>query len=220
MGLHVQVGLFADLEGHDPDSLHSHSEQLGFINECLRRNGLAPHQEPENIPVSSWDTGGYWPLHCLRRLGAWLNLEGQLPTPGDESSDEDEVLARYYDFERGTQGGLPRHTFDHLIFHSDAEGYYVPIDFPEVLFPDDDLDVDGGMFGSVQQLASECDLLAKVLAIPEGIGPASPALVAAARGQGRGDLRWQRYGVESRACLILREAARIALEQRAAIVFC
>ncbi len=220
MGLAVQVGILADLRSTDRQGYEHHKRQLAQVGECLRRSGLPPHVEPEDVVVSAWDLAGYWPLHCLRRLAAWVNLEGRLPPPGDEDSSEDPLVERYYDFERGCRDGQPLVSFDHLIFHSDVEGYYVPVDFPEVLFPDEDLEIDGGMVGSVQRLLAECELLARVLELPEDPDPASLDLAKAAGSQGQGDSRWQQYGVESLACATLLAAARAALERGTAIVFC
>ncbi len=219
MGLVLEVGILADLKSRDLDGYEHHQRQLSQVQECLRRSALTSHTEPEDIGVSTWDLGSYWPLHCLRRLGAWLNIEGRLPPPGDEDSSEDSVVERYYNFERGSQDGRPLPTFDHLILHSDVEGYYVPVDFQEVLFPDEDLGFDGDILGSVQRLLAECELLARSLELPEELDAESSALVQAAASQGRGDLPWQRYGVESRTCALLRQAARVALERNAAIVF-
>lgn len=82
-----------------------------------------------------------------------------------------------------------RREFDHLIVHSDAQGYYLPIEFDEVLFPPSDLAIPGGMVGSAQRLP-----------IPDGE-------------------TWQRYGRESFGCVALREGCRIAIASGAALAF-
>ena len=217
MGLVVEVGILADLKSHDAEGYSHHKRQLAQINECLRRSILPPYAEPEDIAVSAWDLGNHWALHCLRRLGAWLNLEGRLPPPGEEDSSEDPIVERYYNFERGRRAGQAQPTFDHLIFHSDVEGYYVPVDFPEVLFPDEDLEIDGGMLGSVHRLLSECQLLARLLELPEDL---DPGYVMSAVSRGQGDQPWIRYGVEAHTCSTLLHTSRVALSQSAAIVLC
>lgn len=107
--------------------------------------------------------------------------------------------------------------FDHLLLHSDSEGYYVPIEFDGVLIAKND-ELAGGMVGSSQRLLAECLRLRDVLGIPEEIDPEADLLWEAADAQGEG-AGWLRYGVESFTCVRLLHAARRSIEQRAAIVF-
>src|SRR5581483_8744033 len=53
----------------------------------------------------------------------------------------------------------------HLICHSDCEGYYIPLDFPEPLYDDRDGSRIGGMLGSSQQALRELIQVAPLLGI-------------------------------------------------------
>lgn len=110
-----------------------------------------------------------------------------------------------------------RATFDHLMFHSDCEGYYFPADFPEVIF--ETRDVPGGTVGSSQRLLHECEVLAGTLRLPLTIDPEAEELWQAAERQGTGPGDWQRYGVESFTCARLYHAAKLSVELGAVIYF-
>jgi nucleotide-binding universal stress UspA family protein len=111
---------------------------------------------------------------------------------------------------RPSAGPLP---FAHLIDHSDADGYYVPVEFPDPLVAGDE------MVGSSQQLLAECEALAAALGIPDDLDPEAEVLWAASEGQTEGGELWQRYGVESFVCVRLRAAARHSVRTGAAIAF-
>ena len=99
--------------------------------------------------------------------------------------------------------------------HSDAEGFYVPVEFDDVLFSDD---VPGTMLGSSQGLVRECEELARSLDIPPGLDPESDELWQASEEQGTGE-GWRQYGVESFTCVRLLAAARESVQRGAAVVF-
>src|SRR6185436_3680072 len=75
----------------------------------------------------------------------------------------------------------PHDRFDHLLHHSDAEGFYVPVDFDGVLHCDDTLEISGLIVGSSQRLLAECIQLRDALAIPADLDPEDDALWAAPR---------------------------------------
>ena len=153
---------------------------------------------------------GYSGLHYLRRFAAYLDLKGTIPDPGDQESSKDPVLAKYYQ-----RGG----TFDHLIQHSDAEGYYLPSEFPQVFFTDADSKIAGLAVGSSTSLLAECERLAVALKLPAHLDPENEEVWEACEHQGKGNLRWKSYGIESFTCLCLLRAARHSMETGAAIVF-
>jgi hypothetical protein len=227
MGLALMVGMLGDALEHDPDARGYYREQFGAVSALLERSGLPPHLEPDSC--ESWDGEmfSYSGLHYLRRLAAHLELRGELPVPGDEQASKDPVLAAYYDIADGKARGLKRllgrakprrQTFDHLILHSDAEGYYVPVDFESVLYGELEA-IAGGMVGSSQRLLRECVRLRDALQVPEEIDPDGESLMEGVDSQGEG-VGWQRYAVESFSCVRLIHAARLSIERRAAIVFC
>ena len=229
MGLSVCVGLLADVERNDAEGAGSLREHLAFVDFMLRQEGLPQHVEPTD--VESWDAQmfGYSGLHYLRRIAAHIDAGLPLPPPGDDKSSGDEILKAYFASVLNQAPGLlkrlfgktPRfsRSFDHLIVHSDAEGFYLPQDFPSVLFADDKK-LPGGMLGSAPRLGSELERLAIALGIPDTLHSQSEELWEAADSQGEGVMPWQKYGIESFSCVVLREACRKSLATGSAIVFC
>jgi hypothetical protein len=126
----------------------------------LVRNGLQPHIEPRfTAPIVSRaqrSSFSYRSLHYLRRVYAHVagdpNWRAEALREGVDPT-KDPVLDDAYS-----------HFNNHLICHSDAEGYYVPQDFEEVIFDDSDT-VPGGMVGSSQRLLRELRSLAPALGI-------------------------------------------------------
>jgi hypothetical protein len=231
MGLSVSVGFLTDLLANDEDEegAESFREDISRLNEYLASLGLAPHHEPEHCEVFSCDMYGYSEIDYLRRVAAHLDLREMLPPPGGQDCSEDAVMAEYFRLAGERKGGVlgklfrrpPRvRTFDHLLLHSDAEGYYLPLDFPSVLFPPENFQIAGGIVGSAARLQEECKRLAAALQLPLDLDPEAEELWQATQSQGEGDLHWQRYGIESYVCLGLYAACQHSLKEGAAIVFC
>jgi hypothetical protein len=152
-----------------------------------------------------------------------------MPPPVGKGATDDPVLKRYYSevtqspslvdrLFQSRSGNRLR--YQHLIVHSDAEGYYVPQDFPRVIFPAESLKIPGAMIGSVPRLHEECQALAKLLEIPDGLDVESDDVLKAAEYPASGAVQWQRYGIESFSCIRLLAACRASLNTGAAIVFC
>jgi hypothetical protein len=230
MGLTLVVGALADLLEQDAEGAARLESQFAAVNQALVAAGLPAHTEPRALaPERRWsgDMYGYSGVHYLRRVAAYVASNRSLPRPGDDGASDDPVLDAYFAVAEGRAPSLfgrmlgrprPARAFDHLILHSDAEGYYLPLEFREVVFPNPDLDVDGAMIGSSPMLLRECERLATVLGVPPNIVPESDELVEAAEAQGKGE-GYLRYGQEVFACVQLREAARRSVEAGAAIVF-
>lgn len=223
MGLSVYVGMLADAKEYDPDAYQWYKSDFQQINEFLQDVGLPEHNEPDDCETWNVDMYGYSGLHLLRRLAAHLHLEGELPGPGTEGSSDDRLLKRYYqessEENHGTFSYVSSGPFDHLIFHGDAEGYYLPVDFEHVFYVPEKPKVPGDLLGSVQQLHKECEVLAEALQIPSEIGVASKALWQAVEDQGKGKATWERYGIETHSCVVLRAACEHALKHNSAVVF-
>lgn len=247
MGLTLTVGMLADLvaqgETEDAEFLR---DELALIASAFEDAGLPAHREPERLPEGEtpWacDMLGYAGLHALRRVAAHLDLTGKLPLPlaDDEEPTDDPVLAAYYgDADEETPADVAalveRHeetarTFEHLVFHGDSEGYYIPVDFDEpgfLLSGDEDdeaseeaepLVAGGGIVGSSVRLEAECRRLAEALGVPEGLRLDDRTLAHAVEYPGAGP-GWQRYGVEVYSCLALLEACERSRTLRSAIVF-
>jgi hypothetical protein len=227
MGLVVCVGMLVDLGREDEEGVDQLRGDLNTLNDVLREHGLEEHKEPESAlwePIS-FDMYGYSGLHYLRRLAAHLDTDGLLPPPGDESASEDPVLGGYYerlDRRSGLLGRFRRAEtdsaggYDHLMNHSDAEGFYVPQPFAQVLRAPK---VTGGLVGSAVSLRDELRRIEEALGIPASLDPEDDELWEATESQGDGDAGWQQYGIESFTCARLLAAAEASIERGAAIVF-
>lgn len=229
MGLALEVGMLANLSKTDPQCVKWWQDNMGRLNTFLPSVNLQPHNEPTRCEVYCCEMYGYSGLHYLRRIAAHLALRSKLPPPGTDDASKDPVLEEYFEtLGKGKPGFLARimgktpqsGMFDHLILHSDAEGYYLPQAFESVLFPPQTLKIPGGMVGSSHRLREECERLAKELQLPLDLDPEEDTVWEAAHSQGKGETQWQRYGVESFTCLRLYQAAARSLESGAAIVFC
>ncbi|MTV36705.1 hypothetical protein [Duganella radicis] len=228
MGLSLSVGCIADLRENDPEGAEVFSGYFSWVGRVLEEAGLPPHVEPLECEVWSAQMFGYSGLHYLRRIAAYIDADLAMPPPGNDKSSSDPILKAYFSNVTGESPRIlhrlfkrqPRfaRSFDHLIVHSDAEGFYLPQDFPQVVFADD-VKLPGGMLGSVPRLLAELERLAEVLEIPEGLHSQAEELWEAAESQGDGNCVWQRYGIETFSCVVLREACSKSMASGAAIVF-
>ncbi len=205
MGLTLNVGVLSSERSAD------FARRLEGLNEVLRSAGLPEHEEPRPARFWNYSLPSYG-LQALRRVAAYVQLEKALPrTEGDEDADSDPVLSRY--FASKTQdapavgfrkkSGHDRR-FDHLIFHSDCEGFYLPRDFESVLTSDD---LEGLELGSVPRLQKELESLRKELRIPEGVTDPETQHDAPS------------FTTERYCCVALLNACRIAQETGCALVF-
>ncbi|MFV0675330.1 hypothetical protein [Variovorax sp. tm] len=228
MGLAVCVGMLAELLEVDPESAEGFEEELAEVNRVLAAAGLPPHTEPrgplELDSRASIDGFPYSFIHYLRRAYAHRVLSPDwmaTPLAVDVDPTADPKIQALLD---GCES--------HLLCHSDAEGFYVPVDFDEVLFDGDggdeeeaegDADIEepaglpGGMLGSSQRLLEELVFVAPALGIRLDDGRLSDeeaeridALIDEDDGLYREYVSW----------LLLYESARLSIEHRTAIVFC
>ncbi|RYD60673.1 MAG: hypothetical protein EOP84_36695 [Verrucomicrobiaceae bacterium] len=219
MGLSIEVGIVADLLENDEEGAAHFQEEFSTLSGYLASVGLHPHTDPSEMDVISWDMYGYSGLHYLRRLAAHLHYSGTLPSPGDQTASQDPLPQRYFsefevsDLEKAFGG------FDHLIIHSDAEGYYIPQNFETVLIPGETCPIAGGMIGSSYRLRDECIRIAGAIGLPLDLVPEDDQVFDAAESQGSGAATWERFGVESYCCLRLYKAAQHSIHTGAAIVF-
>jgi hypothetical protein len=229
MGLDLTVGFLAEMIAFDEEAAESFKDKMISLNEYLASVELAAHHEPEMCDVVSYEMHSYSGLHYLRRIAAHLDLHGVLPAPGEDDELKDPVVDEYNRLaDQGEPGFLGRlfrrpmraRSFDHLMLHSDCEGYYLPQDFPNVLFPPQELEIPGGMVGSSNRLMEECKRLAQALQLPLDIDPeAEEVWEAGFDSEGKVYSDWKRYGVESYICLRLHRASEQSLKTGAAIVF-
>ena len=221
MGLAIEVGMLADLKTADEEGYAYYTEQFKLLNELLNENKLVPHSEPDDMSIFSCDMYGYSGLHYLRRIAAHLLVNGSVPEPCGGRPNDDPAMIECYDeiatMQDARSDGWMR--FDHLLCHSDAEGYYIPQDFPEVLFDFNESGLAGVQVGSSNRLLAECKSLANEIGMPIDLNPEDELFFQISENQGQGS-GWQRYGIESYACIRLINAAEHSIKHGAAIVFC
>jgi hypothetical protein len=228
MGLGLEVGILADLKSADEEGYKYFSGQFSRINTLLAAKRLGQHCEPEEVDeLFSCSMIGYSGLHYLRRIAMHIVIAQSMPPPGTRDNYMAEDIGREYYLDIASGEDLE---FQHLVMHSDAEGFYIPVDFMEVI---DSPDILGEYLGSTHRLREECKALAAALEIPASLSHESTALFTAldrqlADGQesktpvsrGQAEPRWQSYAVETHACLHLLAACEVSLRNKAAIVFC
>lgn len=156
MGLAISSGEYASALKEDPEGAGWMESDFNVINSALRKSGLPEHTEAEEIPevvMSSIEGFPYSFLHYLRRVYA-LHRLGKPVTPanGDLTPEDDELIMQASEL-----------MDSHLLCHSDAEGYYVPVDFEEIVF---DEELPGGLLGSSNKLFSEILKIAHLIGIP------------------------------------------------------
>ncbi|CAL9332198.1 hypothetical protein SUDANB105_00097 [Streptomyces sp. enrichment culture] len=222
MGLNMVVGVLADGDG-DADTGGSEDDctqrvraDFAAIGDLLERAGARQWTEPALVQAqdTEFEMWGYSGLHTVRRLAVHLAAHGRLPEPldEDERATDDPLLSEVYN----TLPGDPPGPFDHLIHHSDSEGYYVPVDFARVIV---DEKAPGGYLGSSVWLLAETRRLAEALGLPEDLDPHSEEVFEATDAEEPATEGWQRYGVESYVCLQLLRAAKLSIATGAAIAF-
>ena len=237
MGMGLSVGFLADLKESDEEGYAFFSLAFRDLDEILRTHGLDGHVEPDVLEEEeffSCDMLGYSGIHYLRRIAANLALGRPIPGPGSPETfrgtlPELEEYAERFESGENLQ-------YQHLIMHSDAEGFYVPIDFERVIATPT-LDLSGGWVGSTTRLRAECLELASLLDMPVTMELDARELQTAIRHQlhpGRlwpGRLwrgwpwsrkvvpPWMKYAVETYSCLGLLSGCEASLQTRAALVF-
>jgi hypothetical protein len=242
VGLALEVGMLADLLVNDEEGSSWFGEDMAKLNGVLARAGLAAHADPERAEVFSTGTYGYSGLHYLRYCAAHLHYNGALPPPIQQDDDPsgDPTYARYSEeFEIENEGADPgvfakpsRRAFDHLIMHSDAEGFYLPQRFERVLISGAEA---YGWVGSSFALQAECERLAAALRLPrdmladaesaalyEAIQAAKPrkGLFSVFKGRRAPEEPWRQHPVAALMCAKLHVFAGHSIRTGAALVFC
>ncbi len=214
MGLNIVVGALVNAE--DDDYTEMVRADFVAIGELLERAGARQWTEPdldeeEGAEFEAW---GYSGLHTVRRLAVHLAADGRLPEPLDRTqrATDDPLLGKVYE----ALPSDPPGPFDHLVHHSDCEGYYVPVDFAHVIV---DKKAPGGYLGSSVRLLAETRRLAEALGLPEGLDPESEEVSDSVDAEDPAGEGWQRYRVESYVCLQLLRAAKLSVSTGAAIAF-
>jgi hypothetical protein len=212
MGLAVSLGVLACGPDADPEGIEWLRENFRQVNRVLAAHGLPPHVEPELLPDLPYRgqplSFPYSWLHHLRRAVAFARQAPDqfcpVPQGSNPAEDEriDEELSVFMD--------------SHLICHSDCEGFYVPIDFPEPLHDVQQEALPGGILGSSQRALREVLLAAPLLGIPiEGEKLADEAAKDIAEEPDGSHPYW----IERKVWLTMFEAFRHSVEYKNAVVF-
>jgi len=166
------------------------------------------HIEPETLPPlkSHCKVGNfsYRSLHQLRRARVYQHKNLAFVAAGDDQRDP--VLTAEYDSPTFTS---------HLVHFSDCEGFYVPLDFEEPLYANDDEDVLGGAVGSSPRVRTELVAVAPLLEIPLTDGRLASGMAAELGNYER--QRAHPLGNERLIWLALFEAASQSIEFKSAI---
>jgi hypothetical protein len=210
MGLSIIVGIMSDVADADPEAVEHFRQEFARINDVLAEQGLPQHTEPEKLPAAlenrcALDGFPYSFLHTVRRAYAHRMRDPKwIAKPLAEDAANDPLVEE-----------VTREMTSHLLCHSDAEGFYLPLDFTQVVF-DEQERITGGMLGSSQRLRDELVEVAPALGINLAAGelPDEEAERINTAMERESPL-W----IEQIVWLSLYEAARLSLKHRAAICF-
>lgn len=212
MGLSITVGLLTDLED-DPESLEHFKNVFSEMNDVLEEEGQPRHEEPASLPELDDRAAirgfGYSSLHHLRRVFAYVEddedwkaepvKDGEDPSEDPLVEEESEMLS------------------SHLLCHSDCEGFYLPIDFDELIMDAEDDDrIEGGLLGSSYRLKEELIQIAPSMGISldgENLSDAEAKRINEVAESGEG------LSTEYMVWIALFEAARLSIEHKTAIHF-
>ncbi len=212
MGLSVNVGVIADALRFDPEAADWYREDFETINRVLEEEGLPSHDEPKELPELVWrnDCSGfpYTFIHYLRRFYARAVEDFDwIPSPVAEGEDptEDEVLNEESE-----------KCESHLLCHSDCEGYYLPINFSDVIVSDKH-EIPGGLLCSSFRLEEELIAIAPKLGIVLKDGVLSDSNANAINLECTEETT--PFYIEKLVWITLFEAARLSIEHKSAIQF-
>lgn len=218
MSVLLRVGWLDEMRQCDPEGYRDAKKSFAAINKALRKAGVLEYEEPDDTRGGDWRFRLSPPdgLAYLQRFAAYCqDDEGQMewPAPGDSKTMDnplgDEVLEDVYDLQEVM-------AFPHLVMHNPRWGYWVPVDFEEVIFPDERLGI-GHLLGSSVRLKAECEKLAAVLRLPLDLDPDDEEVRRAVSRPGKGRTRWKKYGIESHNLLALHRACGHSIRLGAAI---
>jgi hypothetical protein len=211
MSLAISVGLACGPDD-DPDAVTYHRKSLRQINRLLALHGLPPHKEPESLfslpyrgqPISFPYA---WTPYLLRAVAYARQAPGQFcpVREGEDPASDRRLDAELYTFAES-----------HVICHSQTEGYYVPIDFPEWLCDNRKGGLPGGILGSSQQALGEIVQTAPLLGIRlNGRDLSDQEALAVGQEPDGSHPCW----IERKVWLSMFEAFRLSVEHKCAVVY-
>lgn len=233
---------------HVGDFSSSAEEHFAQLNMTLEAAALPPHREPAEARGGvPWmlEIGGYGCFYHLRRVAACVALGHGLPRPTMDFEEvwSDPVLRQYYrkyrlkkprpksaatgtpaaDEDPGSsirRSGAP---FAHLMQHQYAAafGYYLPVEFAEVIVALEPLTEwpDPVGVGSCYALHRECATLAKHLQFPPDIPIEELDQLRRREEDPTARTGWERFALECFVCKALLTGAEISLRSGCALTF-
>ena len=230
MGLDIDVGVLSSYAAEDPEIISAILRDIDRINSQLEPAGFKPHREPRRFESEylSWQMWGYAGLHYLRRIALHYDKTRTLVPPGPARSDDlftNEYKALSNQFNDRClvamdMAGRPYVPFSHLIFHGDADGTYLPIEFAGIVILEPGAEVLGTHIGSSYALLNECKKLAQLLEVPDDLDPEDKRLWDATDSQGVGDSVWQQYAIETFTCIRLIRACEASINTGGLLLYC
>jgi hypothetical protein len=235
MALELRVGVLAGpSERAEASEVARFRDQFSKINAFLAERNIPAHEEPNDLggkePLSIRMIG-YSGLSELRWVAVNILERGMFPSkPLGPGSGPVDPLEEY--FQKDLARALPQEMLDkahptpfgfrHLLWHSDSDGFYLPIFFKQVLFPPRPSGIHGTTLGSSQSLAIELVAIGKKFQFPNNCWHDSTEIEAAlsARGDPTDPLPWKRLPVAAHACLAMMKAVSFSVKSKAALVFC
>jgi hypothetical protein len=212
MGLAISIGFLSDMRQNDAEGFAHFTGAFERLSKYLEKSGLKGYVEPVELEVKLAPHTSSFPysfIHYLRRAFAHARtgVEQVPPCPKGKDPANDPLI----------DDELTLHMDSHLVCHSDAEGFYVPVDFEDVLYPDEEDGIAGGMVGSSYALLRELRQVAPVIGIPLENGAPKPEVLAAlAKERDESTPLWR----ERLVWLTLWVKATASVQYKTAIVFC
>lgn len=210
MSLAISVGVLAG-DQPDSDAAAYHRRNFGHVNRVLAANGLPPHEEPESLPDFPYRgqliSFPYAWTPYLHRAVAFARRAPDQFRPvreGENPAKDKRVDAELYTFAES-----------HLICHSDTEGYFVPIDFPDPL-ADQEGELPGRVLGSSQRALADLVRTAPLLGILLDGRELSDEV---ARAVSQEPDESHPYWIERKVWLSMFEAFRLSVEHGCAVVY-
>jgi len=238
MGLEIAVGMLARTAQEDPEELDFMRKSFDALNAVLVAAGAEPHNEPLDLAEDAMfeaQMWGYSGLHRVRRLAAYQALKGTLPSPElrSEGPSGDPVLKQLYALHGAHFGKLPKPGFlaalfgsrpkkpryQHLIWHSDCEGFYLPRDFDEVILDRATSPGHGAMVGSSVRLLADCRELAHLIGLPEGVHPEDDPAWEPDQTPPPDAPLWRSYDIEALCLANLIQGCEASIRSNAALQF-
>jgi hypothetical protein len=208
MGLAIAVGnpcIGSDGTVYDSEGVADFRRQFAVLRDALAAEGITGWSEPDLPPPPQGTSFPYGWLHYLRRAYA-LVWDKQEVTPVRNRDDLERAA--------GIVEDATMMLSSHLLCHSDAQGYYVPVRFDDPVFLSDDLP-GGGMVGSSYALLDELMRVAPAI----GITPAEDGTIADEESIRSADRTGAPFAIEQTVWLALYDACRASIRYGSAIVF-